>query len=279
MRHGTAFDGKVAFITGAARGQGRSHAVRLAEEGADIIAFDLCEQLDSVAYPMATREDLDETVNLVEKTGRRIVAEQGDVRDFERLKAAVANGVAELGRLDFVLANAGIFPAAGEQRLDMAAFVDAVDVMLKGVYFTIEAALPAMLRHGDGGAIVITSSAAGFKSVSTSYDMMSHGAAGYTAAKHGAIGVMRHYATSLAEKNIRVNSVHPGGVATPMIINEAMGLLVADQPEFGEAQRPKLSMPLMEPEVVTDLVVYLCGTSGRYLTGAALPLDGGLTLK
>lgn len=273
------FDGKVAFITGAARGQGRSHAVRLAEEGADIIAFDLCEQLDSVAYPMATREDLDETVNLVEKTGRRIVAEQGDVRDFERLKAAVANGVAELGRLDFVLANAGIFPAAGEQRLDMAAFVDAVDVMLKGVYFTIEAALPAMLRHGDGGAIVITSSAAGFKSVSTSYDMMSHGAAGYTAAKHGVIGVMRHYATSLAEKNIRVNSVHPGGVATPMIINEAMGLLVADQPEFGEAQRPKLSMPLMEPEVVTDLVVYLCGTSGRYLTGAALPLDGGLTLK
>jgi SDR family mycofactocin-dependent oxidoreductase len=274
------FDGKVAFITGAARGQGRSHAVRLAEEGADIIAFDLCEQLDSVAYPMATREDLDETVNLVEKTGRRIVAEQGDVRDFERLKAAVANGVAELGRLDFVLANAGIFPAAGEQRLDMAAFVDAVDVMLKGVYFTIEAALPAMLRHGDGGAIVITSSAAGFKSVSTSYDMMSHGAAGYTAAKHGAIGVMRHYATSLAEKNIRVNSVHPGGVATPMIINEAMGLPVADQPEFGEAQRPKLSMPLMEPEVVTDLVVYLCGTSGRYLTGgAALPLDGGLTLK
>ena len=273
------FDGKVAFITGAARGQGRSHAVRLAEEGADIIAFDLCEQLDSVAYPMATREDLDETVNLVEKTGRRIVAEQGDVRDFERLKAAVANGVAELGRLDFVLANAGIFPAAGEQRLDMAAFVDAVDVMLKGVYFTIEAALPAMLRHGDGGAIVITSSAAGFKSVSTSYDMMSHGAAGYTAAKHGVIGVMRHYATSLAEKNIRVNSVHPGGVATPMIINEAMGLLVADQPEFGEAQRPKLSMPLMEPEVVTDLVVYLCGTSGRYLTGATLPLDGGLTLK
>ena len=273
------FDGKVAFITGAARGQGRSHAVRLAEEGADIIAFDLCEQLDSVAYPMATREDLDETVNLVEKTGRRIVAEQADVRDFERLKEIVADGVAELGRLDFVLANAGIFPAAGEQRLDMAAFVDAVDVMLKGVYFTIEAALPAMLRHGDVGAIVITSSAAGFKSVSTSYDMMSHGAAGYTTAKHGVIGVMRHFATCLAEKNIRVNSVHPGGVATPMIINEAMGLLVADQPEFGEAQRPKLSMPLMEPEVVTDLVVYLCGTSGRYLTGAALPLDGGLTLK
>ena len=224
------FDGKVVFITGAARGQGRCHAVRFAEEGADVIAVDLCGQIDSVAYPMPTREDLDETVNLVEKTGRRIVAEQADVRDFERLKEVVANGVAELGRLDFVLANAGIFPAAGKQRLDIAAFVDAIDVNLKGVYFTIEAALPEMLRHGDGGAIVITSSAAGFKSVSTTFDTISHGAAGYTAAKHGVIGVMRHYATSLAEKNIRVNSVHPGGVATPMIINEAMGRSSATNP-------------------------------------------------
>jgi SDR family mycofactocin-dependent oxidoreductase len=273
------FDGKVVFITGAARGQGRSHAVRFAEEGADIIAVDLCDQLDSVAYAMPTAEDLDETVNLVEKTGRRIVAERGDVRDFERLKEVVATAVHELGRIDFVLANAGIFPAAGEQRLDISSFVDAVDVNLKGVYFTIEAALPSMLRHGDGGAIVITSSAAGFKSVSTTFDSMSHGAAGYTAAKHGVIGVMRHYATSLAEKDIRVNSVHPGGVATPMIINEAMGRLIGDDPEFGKAQRPKLSMPPMEPEVITDMMVYLCGPSGRYLTGVALPMDGGLTLK
>ena len=273
------FEGKVVFITGAARGQGRSHALRFAEEGADIIAFDLCDQIDSVAYPMSTPEDLDETVNLVEKTGRRIVAEQGDVRDFDRLKTVVADGVAELGRIDFVLANAGIFPAAGAQRLDIAAFVDSVDVMLKGVYYTIEAALPELLRHGDGGVIVITSSAAGFKSVSSNFDMMSHGAAGYTAAKHGVIGVMRYYATSLAEKNIRVNSVHPGGVATPMIINEAMGRLIGDQPEFGESQQPKLSMPPMEPEFVTETMVYLCGPSGRYLTGVTLPLDGGLTLK
>jgi NAD(P)-dependent dehydrogenase (short-subunit alcohol dehydrogenase family) len=228
---------------------------------------------------MATPEDLDETVNLVEKTGRRIVAEQGDVRDLERLKAVVAKGVAEFGRIDFLLANAGIFPAVGEQRLDIAAFTDATEVMLTGVYFTIEAALPEMLRHGDGGAIVIASSAAGFKSVSSSFATMSHGAAGYTAAKTGAIGVMRYFATSLAEKNIRVNSVHPGGVATPMIINEAMGRLIGDQPEFGEAQQPKLSLPPMEPEVVTDAMVYLCGPSGRYLTGVALPIDGGLTLK
>jgi len=273
------FDGKVAFITGAARGQGRSHAVRFAEEGADIIAVDLCDQLDSVAYPMPTREDLDETVNLVEKTGRRIIAEHADVRDFDRLNEVVANGVAELGRLDFVLANAGIFPAAGEQRLDISAFVDAVDVNLKGVYFTIEAALPSLLRHGDGGVIVITSSAAGFKSVSSNFDSMSHGAAGYTAAKHGVIGVMRHYATTLAEKNIRVNSVHPGGVATPMIINEAMARLIGEDPEFGKSQQPKLSMPPLDPEVITDMMVYLCGPSGRCLTGVALPMDGGLTLK
>jgi SDR family mycofactocin-dependent oxidoreductase len=273
------FDGQVAFITGAARGQGRSHAVRFAEEGADIIAVDLCDQLDSVAYPMPTREDLDETVNLVEKTGRRIIAEQADVRDFDRLNEVVANGVAELGRLDFVLANAGIFPAAGEQRLDISAFVDAVDVNLKGVYFTIEAALPSLLRHGDGGVIVITSSAAGFKSVSSNFDSMSHGAAGYTAAKHGVIGVMRHYATTLAEKNIRVNSVHPGGVATPMIINEAMARLIGEDPEFGKSQQPKLSMPPLDPEVITDMMVYLCGPSGRCLTGVALPMDGGLTLK
>ncbi|OBK75282.1 mycofactocin-coupled SDR family oxidoreductase [Mycobacterium sp. 1274761.0] len=273
------FEGKVVFISGAARGQGRSHAVRFAEEGADVIAVDLCGQIDSVAYPMPSPEDLDETVHLVEKTGRRIVAEQADVRDFERLNEVVADGVAELGRIDFVLANAGIFPAAGRQRFDVSAFIDAIDVNLKGVYFTIEAALPAMLSQGDGGAVVITSSAAGFKSVSTTFDTMSHGAAGYTAAKHGVLGVMRHYATSLAEKNIRVNSVHPGGVATPMIMNEAMGVLIGDQPAFGEAQQPKLSMPPLEPGEVTDAIVYLCGHSGRHLTGVALPLDGGLTLR
>jgi NAD(P)-dependent dehydrogenase (short-subunit alcohol dehydrogenase family) len=127
------FEGKVAFITGAARGQGRSHAVRFAEEGADIIAFDLCEQMDSVPYPMSSPEDLDETVNLVEKTGRRIVAEQGDVRDFKRLQAAVNSGVAELGRVDYVLANAGILPATAEDIDNVGRYVDAIDVLLNGV--------------------------------------------------------------------------------------------------------------------------------------------------
>lgn len=273
------FEGKVVLVTGAARGQGRAHAVRFAEEGADVIAYDLCEQLDSVAYPMATPEDLDETARLVEKTGRRIVAVRGDVRDRDRLAEAVAKGVEAFGRLDFVLANAGILPAAGQQGRDIAAFTDAVGVMLNGVYFTIDAALPALLRNPDGGAIVITSSAAGFVSVSTEFGTMNHGAAGYTAAKHGVVGLMRHFARSLAEKNIRVNSVHPGGVATPMVLNQAMADWVGQYPSFSEAQQPLMRLPMMEPGDISDTMVYLCGPAGRYVTGVALPVDAGQTLK
>jgi SDR family mycofactocin-dependent oxidoreductase len=273
------FRDKVVFVTGAARGQGRAHAVRFAEEGADVIAVDLCAQLDSVAYRMATPEDLEETVRLVEKTGRRIVAEHADVRDRERLAEVVARGVAEFGRIDFVLANAGILPAAGQQGRGISAFTDAIGVMLNGVYFTIEAALPTLLENPDGGVIVITSSAAGFKSVSTDFASMSHGAAGYTAAKHGVIGVMRHFATSLASKNIRCNSVHPGGVATPMVLNEAMAGYVAANPSFGESQRPLLTVPMMEPAELSETMVYLCGPAGRHITGIALPVDAGLQLK
>ena len=273
------FEGRVALITGAARGQGRSHAVRFAEEGADIIAVDICDQIESVGYPMASREDLDETVNLVEKTGRRIVAGRGDVRDFERLKTIAANGVAELGRLDFVLANAGIAPLVGEQRHDIVAYVDAVDVMLNGVYYTIEATLPALFDHGDGGAIVITSSTAGLNSLSPTFSVRSHGFAGYHAAKHGVVGLMRYYATSLAEKNIRVNSLHPTGVATPMILNEPAAQHMVEHPEGNSAFENLLPVELIEPADVSDAMVYLCGQSGRYITGITLPVDGGLTVK
>jgi SDR family mycofactocin-dependent oxidoreductase len=272
-------EGKVAFITGAARGQGRSHAVRFAEEGADIIAFDLCKQIDSVTYPLAVPEDLDETVNLVEKTGRRIVAEQGDVRDFERLKAAVANGVAELGRIDFVLANAGILPIAGEQAQDISAFDDAIDVMLNGVYYTIEAALPALLEHGDGGVIVITSSVAGLSGMHARFSQRTHGGAGYLAAKHGVVGVMRGYANMLAEKNIRVNTVHPTGLASPMIVNPQVEKLLQDQPEFGAAFENLMPVPLIEPSDISEAMVYLCGPSGRYITGITLPVDAGFLVK
>jgi len=273
------FEGRVALITGAARGQGRSHAVRFAEEGADIIAVDICDQIESVGYPMASREDLDETVNLVEKTGRRIVAGRGDVRDFERLKTIAANGVAELGRLDFVLANAGIAPLVGEQRHDIVAYVDAVDVMLNGVYYTIEATLPALFDHGDGGAIVITSSTAGLNSLSPTFSVRSHGFAGYHAAKHGVVGLMRYYATSLAEKNIRVNSVHPTGVATPMLLNEPAAQHMVEHPEGNSAFENLLPVELIEPADVSEAMVYLCGQSGRYITGITLPVDGGLTVK
>lgn len=273
------FDGKVAFITGAARGQGRSHAVRFAEEGADIIAIDLCEQIDSVAYSMATPEDLNETINLVEKTGRRIVAERADVRDFKKLQAVVTKGVSELGRIDYVLANAGIMPIAGEQAQEMSAFLDAVDVMLKGVYYTIEAALPALLKHGDGGAIVITSSIAGLSGVRTRFSLKSHGMPGYVAAKHGVVGLMRYYASLLAEKNIRVNTVHPTGVATPMAVNDQVEQLFADQPEYAAALENLMSVPLIEPIDISDAMVYLCGHSGRYITGTTLPVDAGYVVK
>ncbi|UGU04607.1 mycofactocin-coupled SDR family oxidoreductase [Mycobacterium intracellulare] len=275
----TDFEGKVAFITGAARGQGRSHAVRFAEEGADIFAVDICRQIDSVGYPMAGPEDLDETVNLVEKTGRRIVAEQVDVRDFDKLKAVVAEGVSELGRIDFVLANAGILPMVGAQAQEISAFNDAVDVMLKGVHYTIDAALPALLQHGDGGAIVITSSSASLSGMHTRFGMKTQGALGYVAAKEGVVGLMRYYANALGEKNIRVNTVHPTGVATPMIINEAVNQLMAGQPGYEEALANLMPVTLIEVSDISDAMVYLCGRSGRYITGITLPVDAGNAVR
>lgn len=272
-------EGKVAFITGAARGQGRSHAVRFAEEGVDIIAVDICEQIDTVPYPLASREDLDETVNLVEKTGRRIVAEQADVRDYARLQSVLANAVGELGRLDFVIANAGIATGIAPARSTMHAYLDAIDVMLNGVYFTIEAALPWLLKHSDGGAIVITSSLGGLMSLGRSFDTRNPGLAGYTAAKHGVIGLMRYFATTLAEKNIRVNSVHPTGVATSMIQNDAVESYARAHPAFAEAFVNALPVSAIESSDVTEAMIYLCNQSGRYITGTALPLDAGRRLK
>lgn len=273
------FEGKVALITGAARGQGRSHAVRFAEEGADIIAVDICRQMDSVGYPMATPEDLDETVNLVEKAGRRIVTAQADVRDLKNLNAAVAKGVSELGRIDFVLANAGIMPFVGNQAHDVSAFDDAVDVMLKGVHYTIEAALPALLQHGEGRAIVITSSTAALSGMHVRFAMKCHGGSGYVAAKEGVVGLMRYYANALGEKNIRVNTVHPTGVASPMTINEPVNQMNADQQEWAAALMNLMPVTLMEASDVSEAMVYLCGRSGRYVTGIALPVDAGNAVR
>src|SRR3954462_4825266 len=190
-------EGKVAFITGAARGQGRAHAVKMAQEGADIIVVDLCAQIDSVEYPMATPDDLAETVKLVEDQDRRIVAQQADVRSRDALQAAVEAGIAEFGRLDIVVANAGIAPIFGSTESSSDPWKDAIDVLLTGVYYTLDVAVPAMIEQDRGGSIVITSSTAGLKGIGRNLAATSPGMIGYTAAKHGVVGLMRLYANVL----------------------------------------------------------------------------------
>ncbi|MGH7747491.1 MAG: mycofactocin-coupled SDR family oxidoreductase, partial [Candidatus Dormibacteria bacterium] len=212
-------DGKVAFITGAARGQGRSHAVRLAEEGCEIIGLDLCGQIDTVVYPLSTPDDLAETVRLVEETDHRMVAEQADVRDLDQLGAVLEKGLKQFGRLDIVCANAGIAPLIGEPRDTPQAWLDAIDVMLTGVYYTLRAAAPILIEGGRGGSIVITSSTAGLKGFYVGE--VTAGLMGYTAAKHGVVGLMRTLALELAPHFIRVNTVHPTSVNTDMIQNES----------------------------------------------------------
>ncbi len=235
-------EGKVAFITGAARGQGRSHAIRLAQEGANVIAVDLCRQIDSVAYPMATPDDLAETVKEVEALDRRIVAREADVRDEAGLKAAFDAGVAELGPVDIVLANAGIAPMAlGEERHE--AWQDVIDVNLTGVFNTVETAIPSMIERGQGGAIVLTSSTAGI----TGIGGPTRGGLGYTASKHGVVGLMRSYANTLAPHSIRVNSVHPTGVRTPMVVNEVMQQFLESDPAMGQAMANAARLAVPRP--------------------------------
>jgi len=274
-----ALAGKVAFISGAARGQGRSHALRMAEEGADIIAFDICHQIDSVEYPMATPDDLAETVKLVENLDRRIHAVQADARDRAALAKVVAEGVAQLGQIDFVVANAGIMPFTGEQGQEYGAWLDAIDVMLSGVYNTIEAALPTMLARQAGGAIVITSSTAGLKGIITDLKTLNPGFAGYIAAKHGVVGLMRMYANCLGSSNIRCNTVHPTGVNSPMVNNDAFTRFAAENETVVNAMQNLLPVPLVEPVDISNAIVWLCSEAGRYVTGVTLPVDGGFTAR
>ena len=274
-------DGKVAFITGAARGQGRSHALRLAQEGADVIAVDVCAQVDSVTYPMATPEDLAETVRQVEALDRRIVASEADVRDGAALQQAVDAGVAELGRLDIVLANAGIASFAPVEDLTDAMWDDMIDINLTGVFRTVRAAVPHLRAHGQGGAIVITSSTAGIKGMAN----LAH----YVAAKHGVVGLMKTLANELAPDMIRVNSVHPTSVDTDMIHNEATyGLFMPDKPasevtrdEAGEIFRSLNALPIrwVDPVDISNAVLFLVSDDARYVTGVQLPVDAGSVIK
>jgi SDR family mycofactocin-dependent oxidoreductase len=266
-------EGKVAFITGAARGQGRSHAIRLAQEGADIIASDICAQVGTVAYPMATPEDLAETVREVEALDRRIVAQQADVRDPAALKAVFDSGVAQLGPVDIVVANAGIAPMSLHEQFE--AWQDVIDINLTGVFNTVETIIPSMIERGEGGAIVLTSSTAGINGIGGP----TRGGLGYTASKHGVVGLMRSYANNLAPHRIRVNSVHPTGVRTPMVVNEVMAEFLAQDPSLGQAMANALPVDMVEPVDISNAIVWLVSDDARYVTGVTLPVDAGFTNK
>ena len=266
-------EGKVAFITGAARGQGRSHAIRLAQEGADIIAVDICQQIATVPYPMSTPDDLAETAKQVEALDRRIYTAQADVRDTAALKAAFDAGVAELGPVDIVLANAGIAPMSLHET--NGAWQDVIDVNLTGVFNTVEIAIPSMIERGQGGAIVLTSSTAGINGIGGS----TGGGLGYTAAKHGVVGLMRSYANNLAQYSIRVNTVHPTGVNTPMIVNEAMQEWLSQAGDAANALTNALPVPMVEPIDISNAIAWLVSDDARYVTGVTLPVDAGFTNK
>ena len=271
---------KVAFITGAARSQGRSHAVRLAQEGADIIAVDLAGPVPSISsYPPATEEDLAETVRQVEALDRRIVARKADVRDAGALRAAVDEGVAQLGRLDIVLGNAGVFDSAPALEVTDDAWREMIDINLTGVWNTCKVALPHLLQGGRGGAIVLTSSTAGLKGIPNTVH--------YTAAKHGVVGIMRTLANEFAQHSIRVNTVHPTAVDTVLIQNEkTWGLFVPDDPapsrEKAEpifASTNALPVPWVDPVDISNAILFLVSDEARYVTGVTLPVDAGYTLK
>ena len=272
-------EGKVALITGAARGQGRSHAIRLAEEGADIIAIDLCAPIDTLEYKIATADDLAETVEQVKALDRRVIAAEADVRDTAAMRAVVERAVADLGRLDIVVANAGIVTFAPVLELTDEAWQDVIDVNLTGVWRTCVAAAPSMIAAGNGGSIIITSSAAGL----TPFRNAAH----YVTSKFGVVGLMKCLALELAEHMIRVNSVHPTTVDTPMVINEPtlrMFLPDSDNPtkeQFGDVMQEShaLPVPWVESRDVSNAVLYLASDEARYVTGATLPVDAGLLIQ
>ena len=275
------FDRKVAVITGAARGQGRSHAVRLAAEGADVIALDICHDIDTVAYDLATPADLDETARLVTAQGRRVVPAEVDVRDADALSRAIADGARQLGGVDVVLANAGIgIMDAGAD--PGSAFRDQLDVNLVGVWNTVHAAAPLMIEQERGGAVVLTSSAFGLTGRGGDG---SGGSDGYVASKHGVVGLMRTFATWLAPHGIRVNCVNPSGVATRMVLNPAVEALFGGGDDPAPDPKPAsdvanlFDVGLVEVDDVTAAVAFLASDEARYITGVALPVDAGMLVR
>jgi SDR family mycofactocin-dependent oxidoreductase len=271
-------EGKVAFITGAARGQGRSHAVRLAREGADILAVDICADIASIDYPNATRAELEETAALVKAEGRQAVALTADVRDLDGLQKAFDEGMSSLGRVDIVIANAGIV-RLGDGGDPAAVWGDIIGTNLTGAWNTISVALPTLRAGAGGGCIVITSSTAGLRASPGS----GIGQVAYTAAKTGLVGLMKQLAVTLAPESIRVNSVHPTGVKSGMTMNDAMATLVMQAAEGGEnaisAMQNAMPVAVLEPEDISDAVAFLVSDQAKWITGVALPVDAGFCVR
>lgn len=273
------FNGKVAFITGAARGQGRSHAVRLAQEGADIVAIDISHQIQTVHYDGASQADLGETVRLVEAEGSQIIARDADVRNQCELDDVVAAALKEFGHIDIVCANAGIISYGPTWELTEDQWQDVMDVNLTGVWHTVKATIPAIISAGIGGSVTITSSGAGMKGFAN----CGH----YSAAKHGVIGLMRTLAIELAPHFVRVNAILPSTVRTPMVINQdtfrrfrpdlAEPTLEDALPRFGSIHL--MATPMLEPLDVSDALLWLASDEARYVTGIALPVDAGTLIK
>jgi SDR family mycofactocin-dependent oxidoreductase len=266
-------EGRVAFITGAARGQGRSHAMHLAREGSDIIAVDICRQIPSVSYPLATPEDLAVTTSEVESLGRRISSHQVDVRDAAGLQEAFDIGSAAIGPADIVIANAGICCLAGDQTPSV--WRDTIEINLTGVFNAVEVAIPSMVEKGIGGSIVLISSTAGLVGNATS----SPGAMAYAASKHGVVGLMRSYANNLAPHRIRVNSIHPTGVDTPMVDNATMAEFREQLAGSSKSWTNALPVELLAPADISHAIEWLVSDAARYVTGITLSVDAGFVNK
>lgn len=274
-------DGKVALVTGAGRGQGRSHALKLASEGADVIAVDIGGgRVDTISYELASEADLDSTVKAIEGMGRRAVKAVADVRSLSDLQAAADAGLSELGKIDIVCANAGIGSWAVAWEMTEQQWKDMIDINLTGVFNATRAVLPSMVERGEGGSVVLTSSTAGLRA----YANTAH----YTAAKHGVIGLMKVLAQEAGPHRIRVNAVCPTTVRTPLVINDSTFELFAphlENPTEDDVREPFESLNILpgvawiEPEDVSDAVLFLCSDAARYITGIALPIDAGNTAR
>ena len=268
-------DGKVALITGAARGQGRAHAMRLAEEGADIIAVDICHDVTSAPYAMATPDDLVQTAKLVEKLDRRVVTAEVDIRDLAGLTSAVSQGVRELGHLDVVIANAGIASFGLGWEMPEETWQEMLDINLSGTWRTCRATIPIMIEQGTGGSIILTSSVAGL----AGHGMMTH----YSAAKHGLVGLMQALVNEVSPHNIRVNCIHPTSVNTDMLHNPATYELfgVSNSDAIGEKFLTinALPVPWVESLDLANAALFLASDEARYVTGVSLPVDAGFLSK